>query len=188
MVGLLGTAELPLQVDIGVGDTVNPPPKRSEYPTLLDHPPPVVWMYPRETLIAEKFAAMVVLDLGNSRIKDVWDIAALATNFAFDGPVLKRAVRATLLQREALRRTEVAALGPVYYDEPERQAMWARFCKRVEVQGYRPTSLAEAGNVVRTFLRPVWSSIVDEVPFEMEWPPGGPWRLRGSWPEGEGGP
>jgi len=182
LVGLLGTAELPLQVDIGVGDTVAPPPNRSEYPTLLDHPRPVVWMYPRETLIAEKFAAMVLLDLGNSRIKDVWDIAALATDFAFDGPVLKRAVQATLLQREALRSTEVAALGPVYYDDPERQAMWSRFCSRVEVQGYQPNSLAEAGTVVRTFLRPVWSSIVDEEPFEMEWPPSGPWRLRRSSP------
>lgn len=182
LVGLLGTAKLPLQVDIGVGDTVDPPPKRSEYPTLLDHPRPVVWMYPRETLIAEKFAAMVLLDLGNSRIKDVWDIAALATDFAFDGPVLKRAVQATLLQREALRRTEVAALGTVYYDDPERQEMWSRFCRRVEVQGYQPNSLAEAGTVVRTFLRPVWSSIVDEEPFEREWPPSGPWRLRRSGP------
>lgn len=180
VVGLLGTAELPLQVDIGGGDTVNPPPTRSEYPTLLDHPRPVVWMYPRETLIAEKFAAMVVLDRHNSRIKDVWDIAALATNFAFDGPVLKRAVQATLLQREALRRTEVAALGPLYYDEPERQVMWSAFCRRVEVQGYQPNSLVEAGTVVRAFLRPVWSSVVDDESFEMEWSPGGPWRLRRS--------
>ena len=186
LVGMLGNVRLPLQVDIGVGDTVNPPPKRSRYPTLLDHPQPMVWMYPRETLIAEKFAAMVSMAHHNSRIKDVWDIAALATDFFFDGPVLQRAVRATLLQREALRRTEVAALGPVYYEEPERQAMWSGFRSRVEVHGYQPNSLAEAGVVVRAFLRPVWSSILDEEPFEMEWSPGGPWRQRGSEPEGEG--
>ena len=108
--GLLGNIRLPLQVDIGVGDAINPPPRRSVYPTLLDHPQPVLWVYPRETLIAEKFAAMVVLGRRNSRIKDIWDIAALATDFAFNGPGLQRSVRATLLRREALQGTEVAAL------------------------------------------------------------------------------
>ena len=89
---MLGNIRLPLQVDIGVGDAINPPPTRLAYPTLLDQPQPVVWVDPRETLIAEKFAAMVVLGRRNSRIKDVWDIAALATDFAFDGPGLRQAV------------------------------------------------------------------------------------------------
>ena len=177
LAGTLGNITLPLQVDIGIGDKVTPSPMRSEYPTLLDHAPPVVWMYPRETLISEKFAAMVVLGRRNSRIKDVWDIAALAVDFAFDGPVLQQAVRATLQQRKAASRTEVAALGAAYYDQPERQALWSRFCRRVELQGYKPNSLAEAGAVVCEFLRPVFGSIVHEEPFPMEWPPGGPWRV-----------
>ena len=122
---MLGNIRLPLQVDIGVGDAINPPPTRLAYPTPLDQPQPVVWVDPRETLIAEKFAAMVVLGRRNSRIKDVWDIAALATDFAFDGPGLGQAVRATLLRREALQGTDVAALGPTYYDDPDRQVMWS---------------------------------------------------------------
>ena len=186
VVGMLGNIRLPLQVDIGVGDTINPPPTRSAYPTLLGHPQPVLWVYPRETLIAEKFAAMVVLGRRNSRIKDVWDIAALATNFGFDGPGLQRSVRATLLLREALRGTEVAALGLAYYEEPDRKAMWSGFRRQVEVQGYEPSSLAEAGSAVRAFLTPVWSSIVCEEPFPMEWPPGGPWQLRANGPQRKG--
>ena len=184
---MLGNIRLPLQVDIGVDDPINPPPTRLAYPTLLDQPQPVVWVYPRETLIAEKFAAMVVLGRRNSRIKDVWDIAALATDFAFDGPGLQRAVRATLLRREALQETDVAALGPTYYDEPERQLMWSRFRRQIEVQGYEPNSLAEAGAVVRAFLTPVWSCVLREEPFEMEWPPGGPWRPPGGEADSEGG-
>ena len=184
--GRLGNIRLPLQVDIGVGDAINPPPTRSAYPTLLDQPQPVVWVYPRETLIAEKLAAMVVLGRRNSRIKDVWDIAALATDFFFEGPSLQLAVRATLLEREALKGTDVAALGPTYYDEPDRQAMWSRFRRQIEVEGYEPHSLAEAGAVVRAFLMPVWSSILREEPFEMEWPPGGPWQPQKSAADGEG--
>lgn len=184
--GMLGHIRLPLQVDIGVGDAINPPPTRSAYPTLLDQPQPVVWVYPRETLIAEKFAAMVVLGRRNSRIKDVWDIAALATDFSFEGPALQRAVRATLLKRSALTGTEVAALGPTYYDEPDRQGMWSRFRRQIELQGYDPHSLAEAGAVVRAFLTPVWSSILHEEAFEMEWPPSGPWQPQRSGADGEG--
>ena len=182
VVGMLGNIRLPLQVDIGVGDTIHPPPRRSVYPTLLDHPQPIVWVYPRETLIAEKFAAMVVLGRSNSRIKDVWDIAALATNFGFEGRTLRRSIRATLLHREALWMANVAALSSAYYDEPDRQAMWSRFRSQVEVQGYDPKSFAEAGAVVCAFLMPVWSSIVDEQPFPMEWPPSGPWQLQANAP------
>ncbi len=186
MEGILGNIRLRLQVDIGVGDAINPPPTRSAYPTLLDQPQPVVWVYPRETFIAEKFAAMVVLGRRNSRIKDVWDIAALATDSFFQGPALQRAVRATLLKREALKGTDVAALGPPYYDEPDRQEMWSRFRRQIEVEGYEPNSLAEAGSVVRAFLMPVWNSVLREEPFAMEWPPGGPWRPRRSGASGEG--
>ena len=64
--------------------------------------------------------------------------------------------------------------------------MWSRFRRQIEVQGYEPNSLAEAGSVVRAFLLPVWNSIVREEPFEMEWPPGGPWRRRRSGTRGEG--
>lgn len=129
---------------------------------------------------------VVLLGRRNSRIKDVWDIAAPATDFAFDGPDLQRAVQATLLRREALQGTDVVALGPTYYEEPDRQVMWSRFRRRIEVQGYDPNSLAEAGAVVRAFLAPVWKSILREEPFEMDWPPAGPWRTPGSGADGEG--
>lgn len=185
VVGILGRIRLPLQVDIGVGDPIHPPPKRLPYPTLLGHPQPVVWVYPRETLIAEKFAAMVVLGQNNSRIKDVWDIAALATNFAFNGRLLQGSIRATLLRRKALRKANVAALNPAYYDEPDRQVMWTTFRSQVGFQGYNPTSLPEAGAVVCDFLMPVWISIVDEQPFPMEWPPSGPWQLQANAPLGQ---
>ena len=71
----LGTARLPLQVDIGFGDVVSPAPVDQDYPTLLDHPAPRLKTYPREAFIAEKFDAMVRLGPMNTRIKDFWDVA-----------------------------------------------------------------------------------------------------------------
>ena len=178
LVGRLGKMRLPLQVDIGFGDVVTPDPERRAYPTLLDHPRPVLWVYPRETLIAEKFSAMVTHGERNSRTKDVWDIAALAHEFSFDGPTLRLAVRRTMMQRGPISGDDVPGLQARYYLDAERQGHWERWLDRVVVHGYRPDTLAEAGRVVRSFLGPVWSSVVGDVDFEMDWPAAGPWRPR----------
>ncbi|MXY55683.1 MAG: nucleotidyl transferase AbiEii/AbiGii toxin family protein [Gammaproteobacteria bacterium] len=177
LVGRLGNMRLPLQVDIGFGDVVTPNPERCEYPTLLDHPKPVLWTYPRETFIAEKFSAMVTLGERNSRIKDVWDIAALAHDFSFDGPTLRLAVHRTVMQRGQISGDEVPGLQAGYYLDAERQGHWERFLDGVVVYGYSPDTLPEAGRAVRSFLGPVWASVVGDVAFEMNWPAGGPWRL-----------
>lgn len=178
LLGRLGNMKLPLQVDIGFGDVVTPDSERCEYPTLLDHPKPVLWVYPRETLIAEKFSAMVRFGERNTRSKDVWDIAALAHEFSFDGPTLRLAMRRTMLQRGEISSDEVPGLQAAYYLNAERQGHWDRWLERVVVHGYRPDTLAVAGSVVRSFLGPVWASVVRDVAFEMDWPAGGPWRLR----------
>ena len=61
MKGNLGQAQLHLQVDVGFGDVITPDREEQDYPTLLDLPVPVLWTYPRETLVAEKLEAMVRL-------------------------------------------------------------------------------------------------------------------------------
>ena len=54
------------------------------YPALLDFPAPALFGYPRETVIAERFQAMVYLRTLNSRVKDFYDVWLLARQFAFD--------------------------------------------------------------------------------------------------------
>jgi hypothetical protein len=65
----LAGARIHLQVDIGFGDVITPSADSAEYPVLLDHPAPHLRVYPRETVIAEKFQAMVYLGIANSRMK-----------------------------------------------------------------------------------------------------------------------
>ena len=64
-----GTARLTLQIDMGLGDSVWPPPKACTYPALLDFPSPTILAYPPEAVIAEKLEAIVVL-LGSSGVTD----------------------------------------------------------------------------------------------------------------------
>ena len=48
----------------------SPAPEEVDLPVLLDFPRPHLRAYARETVIAEKFQAMVGLGLANSRMKD----------------------------------------------------------------------------------------------------------------------
>ncbi|MCL2777964.1 MAG: nucleotidyl transferase AbiEii/AbiGii toxin family protein [Polyangiaceae bacterium] len=96
----IGTAVVPLQVDIGFGDAVTPGLQVVDFPTLLPAPAPRLRIYPRETVIAEKLEAMVHCGMANSRMKDFFDIWFLACGFEFDGPLLASAIHATFERRQ----------------------------------------------------------------------------------------
>jgi transcriptional regulator of acetoin/glycerol metabolism len=57
---------------------VIPSPTLMAYPTILDLPAPQIRGYSKESLIAEKFEAMVRRGIMNSRMKDFWDIRLLS--------------------------------------------------------------------------------------------------------------
>lgn len=50
----LGSAHIPMQIDVGFGDQIVPGAVPVRLPTLLDFPPPEVHGYSRESAIAEK--------------------------------------------------------------------------------------------------------------------------------------
>src|SRR3979411_265842 len=86
-------ARIPIQVDIGFGDAITPAPVEIYYPTLLDAPAPHLRAYPVETVVAEKFEAMVTLGMANSRLKDFYDLWLISQTFEFRRSVLVDAVR-----------------------------------------------------------------------------------------------
>ena len=67
-------ARIAVNVDVGFGDAIEPPAEWLDYPVLLDMPAPRLRGYARETVIAEKFQAMVDLGMANSRMKDYYDL------------------------------------------------------------------------------------------------------------------
>lgn len=96
----LGNARIRLQIDVGFGDAVTPAPQAVSYPTLLEFPAPRLLAYPRETVVAEKFQAMTVLGIANSRMKDFYDLWTLARQFSFEGATLSAAIEATFDRRK----------------------------------------------------------------------------------------
>jgi hypothetical protein len=93
-------ARIPIQVDISFGDIVTPGPIEIAYSVLLDYPAPHLRACPVETVVAEKFNAIVVLGIANSRLKDFYDLWLISRTFEFDGAVLSGAVQRTFERRE----------------------------------------------------------------------------------------
>ncbi len=77
----LAGARVPITMDIGFGDAVEPGVEDIDLPVLLDMPSPHLRAYPPETVIAEKFQAKVALGRANNRMKDYYDVWMLTSRF-----------------------------------------------------------------------------------------------------------
>lgn len=104
----LAGARIPITVDIGFGDAVEPGIEDIDLPVLLDMPSPHLRAYPPETVIAEKFHAMVALGRANSRMKDYYDVWMLIDSFELEPQRMRPAIVATF----ARRNTEIPATVP----------------------------------------------------------------------------
>ena len=126
----LAGAQIAVAIDIGFGDAVEPGIEEINLPVLLDLPAPRLRAYARETVVAEKFQAMVVLGLANSRMKDYYDIWLLSRSYKFDGERLSRAIAATF-ERRGTAIPEVApdALTPAFAADVTKQRQWSVFVK-----------------------------------------------------------
>lgn len=175
LVGMLHQARIPLQVDIGFGDVVTPEPERIEFPTLLDNPPPQLFAYPRYTMVAEKFEAMVRLGMTNSRMKDFYDLWLMSRLFEFNGSTLCDAIRNTFRRRStALPGGLPKAFTDEFRKDAQKQTQWRAFVRKsepVDVSGDFDAVIDE----VSTFLMPAIEAEREEKPFGKLWPSNGPW-------------
>lgn len=128
----IGSARCSLQVDVGFGDAVTPAAEVVSYPPLLPgFAPPVLRAYPVYTVIAEKYQAMVMLGLANSRMKDFYDLAVIAERTALDGATLAAAIAATFARRgTALPAEPPLALRADFAQDVSKQRQWSGFLAR----------------------------------------------------------
>lgn len=132
MLAKLDGARLILQVDIGFGDAVTPAPVAIEYPVLLnDLPSPRLRAYPKYTVIAEKFHAICLLGLANSRMKDYFDLWVLLEDDTLDPCEMQRAVKATFSRRRMAMPTVMpVGLGDGFAADMAKQLQWRAFLGR----------------------------------------------------------
>lgn len=175
----LGASRIPMQIDIGFANAIQPPPRDAQYPTLLNDPPPQILTYPREAVVAEKLHAMVVLGEVNSRLKDFYDLHALAHLFQFSGESLAGAIEATFKRRRTtIEPTLPVALSRRFFADEPRAVQWQAYLRRNALPG-APSSFVLVGETISAFLGPVWLALAGEHrPIDGKWQPGGPWKTR----------
>ena len=170
--GILDNARIHMQIDIGFGDIVHPEPIAAELPTLLEFPAPKLLCYSRESVIAEKFEAMLKLGELNSRMKDFFDIWLLSRQFDFDGANLAEAIRLTLDHRGTLLSTEITAFTSAFAEA--KQTQWTAFHQRL-AQTFVPDEFKEIILSVERFLGPVATALLANEQVPQKWPATGPW-------------
>jgi hypothetical protein len=100
--GFLERSRIPMQVDIGFGDIIHQGCSSINYPVILDLPGPVLMGYSIESVVSEKFEAIVKLGSLNSRMKDFYDIWITMRRFNFNGLQLAEALKKTFKHRNTV--------------------------------------------------------------------------------------
>lgn len=171
----LGAVRINLQVDVGFGDAVTPVAETVRFPTVLEFPAPELFAYPKETVIAEKFEAMVKLGISNSRMKDFWDLQTMIGKFEFDGAVLQTAIAATFERRRTVLPTRLPlALTDEFADDKGKQTQWNAFVRKNKLDN--APSLAATINSLQAFFRALIESAVQQKTFAARWR-GGSWHF-----------
>ncbi len=170
--GMLDSARVSMQIDIGFGDIVYPGPEKSDLPTILDSAAPRLLCYSRESAIAEKFEVMVKLGVLNSRMKDFYDIWLLSRQFDFDGANLAEAIRQTFERRGTVLPADIEAFEKTFIDA--KQVQWTAFWKRLQ-HDHLPASFSDIVSAMEAFLSPLVSALSQGNPKPANWTAPGPW-------------
>lgn len=172
----LGKVRIPIQVDIGFGDVIIPRAKKILYPTLLDQPAPRICAYPRETVVAEKLQAIVMLDIVNSRMKDFYDLYILAKEFEFEGSILSHAIAATFKRRKTKVPTKTpVAISNEFAHDATKLTQWKAFLIKSGFDDNSP-SLYQVISSLRRFLSPPLHAASGNSTIPGSWRNGGPWK------------
>lgn len=152
----LDTIVQPISIDIGFGDVVTPCPVTLDYPLLLDSVPPVeLYAYSLETLIAEKFHAMVDRDESNSRMKDFFDIYYIFKKHSVDKHVLKEAIRNTFQNRGMHYHDHLQLFSSQFAVDEKRCTQWNAFLRKMRWK--ETLSFPDVMECIRTELEPYWN-------------------------------
>jgi hypothetical protein len=173
----LDSAKIPLRIDIGYGDSITPESCEIIYPCLLDYPAPLLRAYPPESVVAEKFQAIVFFGMANSRMKDYYDLWVISRHFSFDGRILSSAIRNTFNRRKTSIPAGIpSGLSAEFAGDREKNRQWCAFLNRIGLQDTQP-ELSEVIDQLCHFLFPPLAALRKLVVFESQWPPSGPWSI-----------
>ena len=155
----LGNIRTNLKIDIGFGDVIFPEPMQMEYPTLLESESIIVSAYSLESVISEKFEAMIALDARNSRMKDFYDIHGILSTRTIDQKSMEEAVRLTLKTRQTFLPAAPAIFQETFASDPRNQQLWTAFLEQIKTD---PIEFQKVLSVIKKNLLPIYRKIREQ--------------------------
>jgi len=156
-----------MQLDIGFGDIVIPEPVFMDYPSLLDNNSFRIHAYSRESVVAEKFEAMLSLAELNSRMKDFYDVYMLSRAYDFNGELLQEAVHQTLQRRKTPLPDSPTIFSDAFSQAKDKHIQWQAFQKHI--RNADDLTLADVLGGIYIFLHPIYSAILAGSNMKMLW-------------------
>ena len=127
-----------------------------EYPILLDDMQvPVIQAYSKETVIAEKFQAMIELSVANSRMKDFYDVYKLLADNEFD--TLEEAIKATFANRDTSYAENHALFSADFATNTLRKRSWTAFLNKINRD--KELEFEEVMRLISEKLLPYWAKM-----------------------------
>lgn len=147
-----------LQIDIGFGDVMVPSPVEISYPVLLPElDAPLIKAYSIETVVAEKFQAMIELSSANSRMKDFYDVFQILIKGNYDPEALALATIATFRNRQTGYQQNHALFSGAIGESELFQRAWTNFRKKTMVSA--PEDFSEVAATIVTSFFEIWESM-----------------------------
>lgn len=130
----LEKSRIPVTIDVAFGDAIVPQAQPFSYPSLLGMETPRIRTYPPATVVAEKFQAMVALGVANGRMKDYFDLWAIAKEVPISDSDLDAAIQATFERR----RTPVPlerppGLSEELANDDVKKRQWRAYSKSIDL-------------------------------------------------------
>jgi len=171
----LGQARKRLQIYIGFGDIIIPESKVVEFPTLLEEKPPRVRIYSIESIISEKFEAMIKLSMASSPVKDFYDVYTLSLNHSFQSRRLRKAIESTFQRRKTPIPDNPLVFRVEFYENEERRKQWMAFLRKLRLHDINQ-EFSEIVKRIINFLEPLVISIRGRTQIGKSWD-----TITGSW-------
>lgn len=147
---------------------MSPEPEEALLPSFLDYPQPQLNVYPVYAVLAEKFQALVMLGIANSRMKDFYDVRTIANTMDLDGAVLFKAIKATFERRETvIEQKPLYVFSDGFKDDKGKNTQWAAFINKNELD--KEIVFSHVVEEIQKFLEPVYQAISEQRDYEQQW-------------------
>ena len=149
-------------LDFGFGDKIYPGPARIKYPNVLDFPAPEIRGYTIESLMSEKFSAIIKKGDANSRMKDFYDIWLIKNNNLFSREKFKSALKITFKNRKMEFPSGDRILNKIFFSEDSpKQIEWENFIDTMNIK-IVPEKLSDVTIEIEYLMKDILSEIHKE--------------------------